>query len=79
MNIGPTTSLERTNLEAHVDLCAERYRSLDLRLSVLETKMDAVQKEVLDSRKSLSVTIITSSATIVSSVLALIATILLKF
>ena len=27
-----TTSLEKTNLEAHVDLCAERYKQLDLRL-----------------------------------------------
>ena len=36
-----TTTLERTNLEAHVDLCAERYKGL-------ETRLDKVEKAVLD-------------------------------
>ena len=30
-----TTELEKQNLEAHVDLCSERYKGLHDRLSVL--------------------------------------------
>jgi len=41
-----TTSLERTNLEAHVDLCAERYKGL-------ESRLDRVEKEIKDVRKDI--------------------------
>lgn len=34
--------LERENLEAHVDLCAERYRVLEEKLIRLESKVDAL-------------------------------------
>ena len=74
-----TTSLERENLEAHVDLCAERYKHLDLRLSSLEIKMDAVGKTITDSSQSMRTVVITSAATIVATVLGLITTILMKF
>ena len=70
-DLGDTTNLEKTSLEAHVDLCAMRYRHLDLRLSSLETKMDAIQKEVIDGQKSMKTTIITSTATTIGSLLAL--------
>ena len=38
--------LERENLEAHVDLCAERYRVLEEKLNRLETKVDTLTDEV---------------------------------
>ena len=41
-----TTTLERTNLDAHVDLCAERYKGL-------ETRLDKVEKAVLDLHKEM--------------------------
>lgn len=34
-----TTKIEKQNLEAHVELCAERYEAL-------ENKLDAVEKKV---------------------------------
>jgi len=74
-----TTSLERENLEAHVDLCAERYKHLEQRLSTLEVKVDAVSKSIADSSQSMRTVIITSSSTIVVSLLGLITTILMKF
>lgn len=74
-----TTNLERENLEAHVDLCAERYKQLESRLSIIETKVSELGKAIADSKDSMSKTIIGASATIVSSLLALIVTILLKF
>jgi hypothetical protein len=78
-DLGETTNLERNSLEAHVDLCAMRYRQLDTRLSVLETKMDAIQKDIVDGSKSLRTVLISSSATLVSGIVGLIVVILMKF
>jgi len=78
-DLGETTNLEKSSLEAHVDLCAMRYRHLDLRLSTLEAKMDAVQKDIIEGQKSLKTTIITTTATIVISVIGVIGAILTKF
>ena len=38
--------LERENLEAHVDLCAERYRVLEENLKRLESKVDTLAHNV---------------------------------
>lgn len=73
------TNIERSNLEAHVDLCSMRYRQLDLRLSSLETKMDGMREDVVNGKKSLSTVIITSTATIITGIIGLITAILLKF
>jgi hypothetical protein len=74
-----TTNLERTNLEAHVDLCAERYKQLDLRLTTLEVKVDAISTAIANSSNSMRTVLITSTATVVTGLLGLIATLLLKF
>ena len=34
-----TTELEKQNLEAHVDLCSERYKGLHDRLSAIELRL----------------------------------------
>lgn len=74
-----TTNLERTSLEAHVDLCAMRYNQLDTRLTVLETKVDALSKTISASSNSMRTVMITSAGTIISAVIGLIITILMKF
>jgi hypothetical protein len=74
-----TTSLEKTSLEAHVDLCAMRYQALDLRLTSLEQKMDAVQKDILEGQKSLKTVIINSAGAIVVALIGVITTVLMKF
>ncbi len=38
-----TTEIEKKSLEAHVELCAERYSSLDMRLDNLGDKIDKVE------------------------------------
>jgi hypothetical protein len=76
---GDTTELEKTSLEAHVDLCAMRYAQVDQRLIRLEHKMDAVQKDITEGGKSLKITIIGAAATIASGILGVIVTILMKF
>lgn len=77
-DLGDTTNLEKTSLEAHVDLCAMRYRQLDLRLNNLEGKMDAIQRDLIDSQKSLKATIINSAGGIIISLVGVITAILMK-
>lgn len=45
---------ERTNLEAHVDLCAERYRTLEKKLDNLEDRMDKLEEHIIIIRTTLS-------------------------
>ena len=39
-----TTEIEKKSLEAHVELCAERYKSLDERLDFLGEKISKVEE-----------------------------------
>jgi len=38
-----TTDIEKKSLEAHVELCAERYRHLELKLSTVESEVTEVK------------------------------------
>jgi septation ring formation regulator EzrA len=46
-----TTQIERENLEAHVDLCAERYRVLESKVNNIETRLDSIEKSVMHMRE----------------------------
>ena len=51
-----TTEIEKKSLEAHVELCAERYRNLDERLEHMDEKIGAVEtiiREVHDMINSM--------------------------
>lgn len=79
MSMLKTTSLERENLEAHVDLCAERYSHLETRLTIIEQKVEKIQKEILEGNNSMSKVIIGSATSVVVALVTTIATILMKF
>ena len=74
-----TTNLEKQNLEAHVDLCAERYKNLDQRLATIEIKVDGLSDTVNQNKHSLSTVIITAAGTVVTGIIGLIIAILMKF
>jgi hypothetical protein len=74
----PTTSLEKTSLEAHVDLCALRYGQLDQRLTALEEKVETVHKDIVDGQKSMTKVIIGTAGTVLAGVLGIVVTILMK-
>lgn len=78
MTLLPSTDLEKESLEAHVDLCAMRYAQLDQRLTIIEGKVGGLQAIIEDSKNSMAQVIIGSTATIVASILGLIATLLMK-
>ena len=72
-----STEIEKKSLEAHVELCAERYANLDNKLSNLETRMDKLEGHIVDIKTSLSdtssgqyKTLITIGTTIVGVLIA---------
>jgi len=74
----PTTELEKTSLEAHVDLCALRYTQLDKRLTHLEEKVDQMHEEIVNGQKSLVKVIIGTAGTITAGILSVVITLLMK-
>ena len=77
MSLGPT-ELEKTSLEAHVDLCALRYGQLDKRLTDLEEKVDNVHQDILEGQKGLTKVIIGTAGTVIAGVISIILAILFK-
>ena len=78
-NYMSTTDLEKTNLEAHVDLCSERYKGLHDRLSAIEVRLGKMNEEMTQGHKSQSKTIIATAGTVVAGLLSPVAVILMKF
>tara|TARA_B100000989_G_scaffold222292_1_gene169918 strand:- start:1037 stop:1321 length:285 start_codon:yes stop_codon:yes gene_type:complete len=77
--------LERENLEAHVDLCAERYRVLEEKLNRLEVKVDGLttaMSKVAEKQTSASLSsnklIIGAAATVIAGLLSTIVLLLLN-
>jgi len=48
-----TTDIEKKSLEAHVELCAERYKFLETKLDSLEEKLIEVAKSVSTVRATI--------------------------
>jgi len=77
-SMSETTNLEKNSLEAHVDLCAIRYQQLDDRLNKVETKVDAIHKEIQDGNKSMTKVLIGAAGTIVAGLLSTIVVLLMS-
>ena len=73
------TAIEKENLEAHVELCAERYKQVELRLDTIEVKVEHLSKKIEDSSHSMSKVIIGATATIIAGLISTVITILMKF
>lgn len=69
---------EYNDLNLHATLCSERYKGITKdfervmdRMDNIETKVDSVQKDVVNGQKSMKSTLIAAAATILSGLLAL--------
>ena len=49
-----TTEIEKKSLEAHVELCAERYRFLEEQLLSLDEKIESVAQTVADVKATVN-------------------------
>ena len=73
------TSLERENLEAHVDMCEQRYINLETRLDKIEAKVEHIHADINHGNKSLTKVIIGATGTIVAGLLSTIVVLLINF
>jgi hypothetical protein len=73
-----TIEFEKSNLEVHVDLCAQRYSAIEDRLTKIEKKFDVLQDLIENGHKSMSKVIIGTAGTIVTGVLSVLIAILTK-
>jgi len=78
MSTGPIIDFEKTNLELHVDLCAQRYQNLDDRLTSIEGKVGDLRKLIEEGQNSMTKVIIGTAGTVVASVLGLVVVLLNK-
>jgi hypothetical protein len=77
--------LERENLEAHVDLCAERYRVLEEKLDNLDKKFDRIESAVREltdkqaqDKASSNKLLIGAAATVIAGLLSTVVLLLLN-
>jgi len=72
------TSIEKQNLEAHVELCAQRYDALEQRMNSVEGKLSTLQDTVEKSSLNTIKILIGTAGTIIVAMLSLIGLILTK-
>ena len=72
------TELEKTNLEAHVDLCSERYERLHDRLSGIEVRLGKINDDMKTGHKSNSKTVIAAAGTVIAGLLSTMVVLLIK-
>ena len=72
------TDIEKESLEAHVELCAMRYSSLEKRLDNIEQKVGTLQDLIEKSHMSMVRVLIGTAGTVVAGILSTIVVLLLK-
>jgi len=79
MIMARATKLERESLEAHVDLCEQRYINLESRLGKIETKVEHIHADIQNGNKSMIRVVIGATGTIVAGLLSTIVVLLISF
>lgn len=72
------TQIEKENLEAHVELCAQRYDALENRLESVENKISTLQDTIEKSSLNTIKILIGTAGTIIVAVLSLVGVIITK-
>lgn len=49
-----SSDIEKKSLEAHVELCAERYNNLDQRLKSLDERMDSIERLIVEIKGAIA-------------------------
>ena len=72
------TALEKKNLEAHVDLCQQRYEQLDGRLTKIEEKVEHIHDDITHGNKAMIKVLFGATATIVTGLLSTIIVVIMN-
>ena len=81
-----TTKIEKENLEAHVELCAERYNALESKLNTvnqkvgsLETTMNDIKVMIISMDRRRSTQLITWAGSAITMLIAVVGWLVTKF
>lgn len=72
------TDIEKENLEAHVELCAERYKQLETRLTSIEGKVEKLAGMVESGQNSMTKVLVGTAGTVVAGIISTLIVILMK-
>jgi hypothetical protein len=72
------TAIEKENLEAHVELCAQRYDSLERRLTSVEGKITILQDTIERGQLSTIKVLIGTAGTVIIGILSTLAVVMTK-
>ena len=80
------TQIEKENLEAHVELCAERYKNLETKITNLDERMSKVEEHLVVIRNSITdkaggsdKTIISIGTTVLAAMISSIVVLLVNY
>jgi hypothetical protein len=74
----PASQLEHENLNVHVELCQQRYETMERRLESIEKKVGDIFNSMNESKSSLAKVIIGSTGTIIAGLISTIIVLLMK-
>ena len=72
------TELEKENLEAHVDLCQQRYEALEGRLTKIEEQVEHIHNDMIHGNTAMIKVMIGAAGTVVAGLLSTIVVILIN-
>jgi prefoldin subunit 5 len=72
------TQIEKENLEAHVELCAQRYDALETRLESVEKKISTLQETIEKGQMNTIKVLIGTAGTVIVGILSCLAVIITK-
>jgi hypothetical protein len=72
------TEIEKENLEAHVELCAQRYEALENRMTSVEVKLGTLQQTIESSHLNTIKVLIGTAGTVIVGMLGTIGVIISK-
>jgi hypothetical protein len=72
------TAIEKENLEAHVELCAQRYDALETRLSSVEKKIGTLQETIEKGQMNTIKVLIGTAGTVIVGILSTLAVVITK-
>ena len=78
MSANGPIDIEKTNLEAHVDLCAQRYESINERLTKIESSFGELRKLIEAGQNSITKVMISTAGTVVVGIIGLVVVVLQK-
>jgi|TARA_E500000081_G_C5908665_1_gene251056 tetrahydromethanopterin S-methyltransferase subunit G len=73
------TALEKKNLEAHVDLCQQRYENLEGRLTKIEEKVEHIHHDITHGNKTMIKVMFGATATIITGLASTIIIVITNF